>query len=979
MNSLPHSKVVSRIIDRFFKNQYLAAGIVLMLIMVVFYRDVVFEKRTFLIETVVAGTMPDPPGGPYNYTGIQPGFVASDPGAIAWQTEPFTRLISKLIKRGDFPLWNPYTGLAGSPLFADGYTAPLEPIQFLFFFVPDRYWPLATDIQLLIRFFIAGFSCYMFARRQNIGPIGSICSASLFMLSSYFVAHGNHPQIKTEMLLPLVLYGYDRLADPEDKQGPWICALVIGWAIISGMPESTFFALLLGTLWYLYKSLYGRQAVFGKTRNILIRFTFFSVIGILISAVFLLPFLEFVLLAKTTHTASSVLVNYPEGTGNMVHPLWHLPILLFQVKRSFFLQLGFFSLFVLVYSLLKLKDWTRYHSQIIFFSIYCIVFSLLKFDLPIADWVRSFPVFNLINLSKYPSLSIVFCLAILTGFFIESLEKHPLSYKKISQALVIILVFFIALPVFGNPEKSFLMYFSDVKVMYSSLGVIAGISIALYLLAFFRNREVNYLFIQMGFLILVICEPFYWGAKIIRPNRIDPFQPPSFVQFLQSDQKLFRIFGLDSILYPNISTAYQIADIRWMNALLPQRAGDFTSKFIHSSGELKTTRFTGRFFPISDQMFDILNVKYVLVKTPKEKDIDGCPPIPGRSVAGESQLYFEESTLDDLILQQNPDNKNISEQRLGINDVAKPSIFAHPPQTFDLILSVPRSPSRLEFFIGLNPEVFEADKGDGVNFSIAFANGDDEFQVFSKYIDPKNNPCDRIWVNGVIPLDEWAGRKITIKFITDGGPISDLSWDWAYWGDIRLITSSKLNEDEKEATSTNHYNLVHEDQDIQIYQNENVLPRAFLVYDIVNVSSFDGAMDSLSNLKLDTHRIAVVENLPNELANTINGENQPMQPVAGNAKLLSSGELNVEVNTKSPGLLVVTDQYYPGWQAYIDGEPTPIYAVDGIFRGVFLEEGVHKIEFKYRPLSFIIGALVSIGSLLITISFLYKTQRSKNF
>lgn len=196
----------------FLKNRNFHAICILSFFLVIFYRDVVFYGRTFLVETAVLGTMPLPNPGPYRYQGVEPGFVATDLGANAWDMEPVNRFAAQSIKKGDFPLWNPYVGLAGSPLLADGYTGPLEPIQFLFFFIPNRFWPYSIDYQLLIRFLLAGFGCYLFARRQKIDFLGSISAGILFMFSSYFVAYGNHPQIKTEALLPLVLYGYDRLS-----------------------------------------------------------------------------------------------------------------------------------------------------------------------------------------------------------------------------------------------------------------------------------------------------------------------------------------------------------------------------------------------------------------------------------------------------------------------------------------------------------------------------------------------------------------------------------------------------------------------------------------------------------------------------------------------------------------------------------------------------------------------------------------------
>ena len=48
------------------------------------------------------------------------------------------------------------------------------------------------------------------------------------------------------------------------------------------------------------------------------------------------------------------------------------------------------------------------------------------------------------------------------------------------------------------------------------------------------------------------------------------------------------------------------------------------------------------------------------------------------------------------------------------------------------------------------------------------------------------------------------------------------------------------------------------------------------------------------------------------------------------------------------GFLVLTDQYFPGWKASIDGTVTKIYKVNGLVRGVIVPQGKHRIVFTYR-------------------------------
>ena len=74
-----------------------------------------------------------------------------------------------------------------------------------------------------------------------------------------------------------------------------------------------------------------------------------------------------------------------------------------------------------------------------------------------------------------------------------------------------------------------------------------------------------------------------------------------------------------------------------------------------------------------------------------------------------------------------------------------------------------------------------------------------------------------------------------------------------------------------------------------------------------------------------------------------------------------------DVTSDAPGLLVLTDLWYPGWSAEADGSPAPLYRADGYLRAVALPAGAHRVVFRYRPLSFHAGAVVSLlaaGTLL---------------
>jgi hypothetical protein len=88
--------------------------------------------------------------------------------------------------------------------------------------------------------------------------------------------------------------------------------------------------------------------------------------------------------------------------------------------------------------------------------------------------------------------------------------------------------------------------------------------------------------------------------------------------------------------------------------------------------------------------------------------------------------------------------------------------------------------------------------------------------------------------------------------------------------------------------------------------------------------------------------------------------------------------IDLEVHAAKPALLVLNDSFFPGWEARVDGSPTKIHRANALVRGVFLAAGDHRVEFSYRPKSFLIGVTISLATLLaaIVVGGLSKRHRS---
>jgi Bacterial membrane protein YfhO len=73
----------------------------------------------------------------------------------------------------------------------------------------------------------------------------------------------------------------------------------------------------------------------------------------------------------------------------------------------------------------------------------------------------------------------------------------------------------------------------------------------------------------------------------------------------------------------------------------------------------------------------------------------------------------------------------------------------------------------------------------------------------------------------------------------------------------------------------------------------------------------------------------------------------------------------ISTTSSAPGVLVVTRTYDPGWEASVDGLLAALLRVDLAFSGVVVPKGEHRVTLAYRPLSYRVGMIVSLASLVV--------------
>jgi hypothetical protein len=165
--------------------------------------------------------------------------------------------------------------------------------------------------------------------------------------------------------------------------------------------------------------------------------------------------------------------------------------------------------------------------------------------------------------------------------------------------------------------------------------------------------------------------------------------------------------------------------------------------------------------------------------------------------------------------------------------------------------------------------------------------------------------------------------------------------------------------------------VTYRDENVTIYENPMAFPRAFFVDRFVVARNEIEAARKTRELGWDTRNMLVIEEEPSaeELA-LIHTAN--VNGTLGTVQVERYSTEEVEVSTdNSSSFLVMTDTYYPGWRCYVDGKPVEIHRAYGAVRAVFLEQGHHRVVFRYEPDSFRIGlmiSLLSVGGVLFLIA-----------
>lgn len=167
------------------------------------------------------------------------------------------------------------------------------------------------------------------------------------------------------------------------------------------------------------------------------------------------------------------------------------------------------------------------------------------------------------------------------------------------------------------------------------------------------------------------------------------------------------------------------------------------------------------------------------------------------------------------------------------------------------------------------------------------------------------------------------------------------------------------------------YRRVFQAYQFSVYQNDSVLPRAYIVpgYRVVDEAQ---SLDVLQSEAFDPRTTVTLEKDPGTPVQIY--QDTLIEP---EIREYTANRIVCHAECPFPGFLVLADNWHPDWKVFVDGEEKKLYQANHTFRAVRITAGKHDVVFAYISIYFNVGRIISIIALLLSVGFCILTIRVK--
>ena len=348
------------------------------------------------------------------------------------QIYPWKHFTIEQWKKGQIPLWNPYS-FSGTPHLANYQSAVLSPINLLFFILP---FVAAWSMSILLQPLLAGLFMYLYTRSLSVSKLGSLLSSISFMFCGFVVTWMDYGTLAYAILfLPLAFFAIEKYVKHKKSIFLVLLSISIPLSFFSGHFQTSIY-------FYLFTVVYAIFVAFReKNIKLLLWIGAYGLFGLLLSMPQILPSLEFY-----TQSVRSGLFEKVE-----VIPWGYLPTFVAPdfygnpvTRNDWFGHYAewnaYAGLVPLIFGFYTIRKKSK---QIIFFAASAIVILLLAFPSPLLNAMVALhiPVLSTSSASRIIVL-FSFIVAVLAGFGFDLLLKD-IEKNRFRPILVLLAGFFV--------------------------------------------------------------------------------------------------------------------------------------------------------------------------------------------------------------------------------------------------------------------------------------------------------------------------------------------------------------------------------------------------------------------------------------------------------------------------------------------------------------------------------------------------------
>jgi hypothetical protein len=834
-------------------------------------------------------------------------WLISDP---LYQYYPFLTQATQALRDLRWPLWNPNI-MMGHPSFADPLSQSFYPITLLagLLFGPAR----GLVITFWFHAVLAALLTYGWLRNAGRGQLASAAGSLTYALGGYMVTWFETTfWVSTLSLLPGVLWAFDAAVRKRRVRYLGIAGLLLGAAILAGQLQFVgSFALFLGAyaLGHALAGLRSEGGAIGLAAVVWPLTGFVVVISLAaaIGAVAVLPFAELLPLSRRATEL---------GLQDKL-PLSYLVTLVIPdffgnpaTHGSYWGDVNFSegTLYAGLVALL-LASAAPFATRR-FFTAYLTLLAIVLLVVIVGG--PGVSLFSSVPGIKYLSLHrSAFLLPLLVAFLAASAIDSPAVSWRVVLTSSMLFAGLILLAFYLNTGDA-LNYLHELRGPH--LRAITWLIITPTLVLLRRKRHDWTKWLSWSLVILVFIDLFTFGHTYNPVGKVSELMPVTpAVEHLQRNLGTHRLATLqldDTITFgPNVPSIFGLAEAGGYSSVVLERY----HQLVQAGDPHLDVWWMNReanmvtFSYPSQQMLDLFQVSHVASPLPLPQMLSIQPEFVNDACQAATATVKDKERLMGSFVVQDT----------AINRL-------------DFRLSVPLSAAReRDLLVRLKEgeRLVLEDRVDTTHLQ--------DGQVLTFFFAPEQQAPSKRYV-WEVSSDGDTG--VALCLAADGTPaISVYGSDWvvAYEGEVI------------------------------VYERLAPMPRAYVVYGARTVIDDDDTVAQLIDPDFPL-RMQVITAEPVDLPSAAP---LPLTP----ALITTYGETQVVISTTAAtdGLLVLGDQYYPGWEARVDGEPVPIIRTNHIFRGVRLAPGEHEVVFTFRPSSLWHGvAMTSFGLILALVLIL---------